>query len=161
MPCPCGSWKWREAPQRLEGIEDPADTGPKMYVDFGVHASDGGYKVSVPRGYLSIDGVSSDGTRAATFIIAKKKTDDLQRSGPPLKFLELSLVKDALGSPDVIFQDLKREDLRDSYCYSKVPAFRKLSSTIKAPFPPDLVFLVFVNRDHRRPRHPRLGKKEE
>jgi len=58
--------------------------------------------------------------REATFIIAKKKIDDLQRSGPTLKFLELHLVKETLDSPDVIFQDLKREDLRDSHGYSKV-----------------------------------------
>jgi hypothetical protein len=105
--------------------------------------------LSLPRGYLSIDGVSPDGTGNATFIIAKKKIDDLQRSGPAFKFLELHIVKATLETPDAIFQDLKREDLRDSYCYSKVPAVRKLSSTIEAPFPPDLVFLVFVNRDHR------------
>jgi hypothetical protein len=105
--------------------------------------------VDIPRGYLPIVGVSPDGVGEATFIIAKQKVDDLQRWGPGHKFLELQLVKETLESPDVIFEGLKREDLRDSYCFSKVPAVRKLTTTIEAPFPPDLVFLVFVNRDHR------------
>jgi hypothetical protein len=105
--------------------------------------------MAVPRGYLSIDGISTDGASKETFIIAKQKIDDLQKWGPQTKFYELEQVKETLGSPDAIFSGLKREDFRDSHCFSKVPATRKLKSRIEVPFPPDLVFLVFVNRDHR------------
>jgi hypothetical protein len=105
--------------------------------------------VNVPRGYLSITGRSPDGDGTESFIIAKAKVENLQRWGPTHKYLELYLVQETLESPDVILAGLNREGLSDSYCYSKVPAARKLSERIEVPFPPDMVFLVFVNRDHR------------
>jgi hypothetical protein len=105
--------------------------------------------VKTPRGYLSIDGLSTDGSGKATFIIAKAKIENYQRRGPKHKFLELHNVKETLESPIVIFEGLKREDFLNSYCFCKVPVIQKLRQTIEAPFPPHFVFLVFVNRDNR------------
>ncbi len=95
-----------------------------------------------------------------TFIIAQKKIDNLIKWGPEIKFYELEQVRETLDSPDAIFEGLKREDLSDSHCFSKVPATRKLKPGIEVPFPPELVFTCVCEPRSPRMRHPGLGKTE-
>jgi hypothetical protein len=105
--------------------------------------------VSVPEGYLTIEGVSPVSRGPCTFLVARQKVDNLQRYGPSSKFYDLALLPEVLKTPDAIFRGLKREGLTDSYGYSRSPSRRWQSATIELPPPPGLVFVVFINRDHR------------
>lgn len=102
-----------------------------------------------PRGYLQVNGVTPDTRESCVFIVAQKKVDDLQRSGPSSKFHDMVLLPETLLAPCAIFKGLKREGLTDPYCYSKSPSRRLKDSRIELPSPPGFVFTVAVNKDHR------------
>ena len=115
------------------------------------------------RGYLPVSGAAPDGEGTWEFLVSKEMLERLQRYGPKPKFYDASLIPEILTSPSAVFQGLNREGYEDAHCYSGIPAHRKISSSIEAPPPPGMTFLVYVHTDHRghlvldwewRPVHP-------
>jgi hypothetical protein len=124
------------------------------------------------RGYSSVKGKALDGVAEATFYISEQKIKNYQRNGPSWKFHGLLVLAEILKNPTVIFRDLKRDYLNSAFCYSGVPShwYKKIGTDIDLPFPPNQVFVVYVEetqdqhliildwdkrkQDSRTPGHP-------
>ncbi len=61
------------------------------------------------------------------------------------KYLDSLMIKEVLEKPLCVFGGLKRENMADGRCYCGVAKTRFLDKGIKVPFPPDRLFVVFVN----------------
>lgn len=101
--------------------------------------------MAVPSGYHTVNGVLPRGGGPAEFYVSIKKLQDLERSGPRTRFYDSLLLPEGLSKPTAVFQGLEREGYEENaYCYCSKPAKRYQSASIEVPFPPNRVFLIFV-----------------
>ena len=78
------------------------------------------------------------------------KVYDRLRLYNPTDFMNLLTCREVILNPGKIFSDLKRplSDSKDFLCVAGRPKTWYVTETKKAPFPSDLVFLVFLNDRH-------------
>jgi hypothetical protein len=78
------------------------------------------------------------------FTINRPLLENLEKFGPKRRFWDALIVPDALESPTVILEGLKRKNHGDSFCYCFVPALRWASEVRRVSAPPRKVFCAFV-----------------
>lgn len=133
----------------------------------------------MPAGHMPLGfaGLHPDGRPDAEFFILRGDIEYIQRNGPPWRYEDGRLIKDALTAPDCTFEGLNREEYgaaEGGYCYCVKPD-RCYDDNGQPQAPPrGMVFLVFVRtgfgyvvfhwqwrrEDPTDPKHP-LGWRED
>lgn len=101
----------------------------------------------VPAGFFQLPGRSPEGTGQAWFILSKDALlGHFRTTGNQHKAKEGYLVPHTLNSPTGIWFDLKRDELKDGFCYCGKPESRFLGDvTLEVPILPGKVFAVMIS----------------
>jgi hypothetical protein len=77
------------------------------------------------------------------FYFSQSALDKIKRDGPRWKYRKYALVPEAIGNPLVIFEDLRREEYTDGFCYVAKP----VDGDSASPASKGYLFLVFVKKE--------------
>jgi len=78
------------------------------------------------------------------FYFSRTALDKIRKDGPRWKYNGCKLVPKAIEHPLVVFEDLRREEYTDGFCYVAKPTGGDLTS----PTAKGYLFLVFVKKEY-------------
>jgi hypothetical protein len=101
--------------------------------------------VALPSDQIPVgEGLDPQGNPGALFYISRAELDLVEQSGPEWKFEDARFIPEAAGSPDAIFEGLKRSNLQEGLCYSVSLTHDPDNEDSQTPPRFGYVFLAFV-----------------
>lgn len=96
-------------------------------------------------GCYEFEAFNPAGDAPLRFSLSTKVIAEFNKLHSGRKSLDAAMIPEVLAKPTAIFMGLKRENMGDGISYCGVAKTRFLDKYTTVPFPPDRVFMVFIN----------------